>query len=274
MSVIINCQKNRCSLGKVKLLLKGKSLLYFLLTLFAVSGSLSAATPQEDFKTGNRFYQQGKYEQAAARYQAVLDAGYTSGALYFNLGNVYYKLDQPGLSRLNYERAALILKNDGDLADNILLLKQKLVDKIPQPPRFFLNEWKDFLLGLFSIQLLTWLSAALFALLLLSAALRRHALNRGRGRRFRTLFTVSAVLFIVVALLYGQKIYHLETETYGVILQPVVTVFAEPSALGTEVFVLHEGTKVKIERTSNDWLEIKLADGKTGWLTQKSLETI
>ncbi len=251
-----------------------QTLVVFWLALFLSSALLNAATPRENFIAGNELYQQGKYEQAAARYQAVLDAGYKSGALYFNLGNVYYKLDRPGLSRLNYERAARILKNDEDLTDNILLLKQKLVDKIPEPPRFFLNDWRDFILGLFSIQLLTWLTAGLLALFLFGSALRRHAMIRGRGRRFRSLFIFSAVLFVLTAFLFGQKIYHLETEAYGVILQPVVTVFAEPSASGTEVFVLHEGTKVKIERSSNGWKEIKLADGKTGWLTQENMEII
>lgn len=265
-----------CHNGRVR---KGEkafveSALFIALMLFLFSAPLPAETPQENFKAGNQLYQQGKYEQAAARYQAVLDAGYSSGALYFNLGNVYYKLERPGLSRLNYERAARILKNDGALADNILLLKQKLVDKIPEPPHFFLTEWKAFLLGLFGIRLLTWLTGLLLALFLVIAAIRRHMFIRGRGKRFRALFIISAVLFAATAFLFGQKIYHLETETYGVILQPVVTVFAEPSRSGTEVFVLHEGSKAKIERASGDWLEIKLADGKTGWLTKKSLEII
>ena len=268
----VNFKQNHCLLNREKTFLERT--LLFVLILFLLSAALFAATPQENFKAGNELYQQGKYEQAAERWQAVLNAGYASGALYFNLGNVYYKLEQYGLSRLNYERAARILKNDGDLADNIMLLKQKLVDKIPEPPRFFLTEWKDFLLGLFGIQFLTWLTASLLALLLISAALRRHALIRGGGRRFRSLFMISAILFFISVFFFGQKIYHLETETYGVILQPVVTVFAEPSASGTEVFVLHEGTKVKIERSSNGWQEIKLADGKTGWLTQENLEII
>ena len=78
-------------------------------------------------------------------------------------------------------------------------------------------------------------------------------------------FTVS--LFI-------WRIYQFESSQYGIILSPTVSVVSEPSLSGTEVFIIHEGTKVKINRSLDGWMEISLADGKTGWLKSDVLESI
>jgi len=246
---------------------------YFLLTI-AFIVPLQADMLQDNFNAGNQLYQQGQYEQSVEKYQLVLQAGFESGELYFNLGNVYYKLNQLGLARLYYERAAILLKNDEALTDNLALLNQRLIDKIPVPPQFFLFNWWDALLGIFNIHLLTWLTAGFFIIFLSFAALRRHALKRGRSRQFRSIYITSLIVLVFIVLIYGQKIYRLETEKFGIILQPSVTSYAEPSISGTEVFVLHEGTKVRIERSNSGWYEIKLADGKTGWLNDKNLEII
>jgi tetratricopeptide (TPR) repeat protein len=233
-----------------------------------------AAELQENFELGNQYYQQGNYEQAVDKYRSVLGAGFCSGELYFNLGNSYFKLDSLGLSRLYYERAALFLKTDESLQENIALLKQRLVDKIPAPPQLILIVWWRTFTELMSISLLSWLFMVSLILLLILTALRLHRMRRGRRRQFRPLFITAMTIFIFISVVYGQKIYQLETEQFGVILRPSVVVFAEPNLSGTEVFVLHEGTKVKIERQNNGWSEIKLIDGKTGWIDFEELERI
>jgi len=246
-----------------------KSILFLLLATVLFANNL-----QERFNAGNQFYQQGQYEQAVAEYQAILDAGQESGALYFNLGNACYKLEQFGLARLYYERASVLLKNDEALTDNLELLKQSLVDKIPSSPQFILFEWRDKVLEFFSARLLTWVTAIIFLGFLIVSALQRHSQRRGNFNRFRTTFVMVVVLFLVTIFIFGQKIYLLETEEFGVILAPSVTTLAEPKLSATEVFVIHEGAKVSIERNAAEWLEIKLADGKTGWLQKRNLEKI
>jgi len=245
-----------------------------LLLSFFVFQFLFADGLQDKFNAGNQYYQNGQYEQAIAQYISIHEAGFESGELYFNLGNAYYKLGQYGLAHLNYQRAKRFLKNDDALNTNIALLKQMLVDKIPVPPRFFLSFWWDTLIDFVNMALLSWITIVLLATMLLLFALRRHALKRGKPRQFRAVFITSITLFVLSALIYTQKIYKLETEQFGIILKPSVTVFAEPNASGTEVFVLHEGTKVEIGRLIDEWFEIKLEDGKTGWLAKDNLEII
>jgi len=83
--------------------------------------------------------------------------------------------------------------------------------------------------------------------------------------------SISQFLFTLISI---QKIYNLETQQYGIIMKSTATSRAEPKAGATEVFMVHEGTKAKIERITNDWYEIRLEDGKTGWLEQSNLEII
>ena len=48
-----------------------------------------------------------------------------------------------------------------------------------------------------------------------------------------------------------------------------------PSASGTDLFILHEGTRVDIEdNTMNEWMEIRMNDGKEGWIHKSDAEVI
>jgi len=237
-------------------------------------GNLFAQDAQTLFRQGNRLYQQGQYTQAVQNYSKILKSGYESGALYFNLGNAYYKLDSLALARVNYERARRFLKNDRALQDNLKLLKMRLVDKIQTPPRLILSVWWNALLGLFSIKTLSWIVVGLFWLTLLLAGLRQYFLKRRRQERFKTFFITLLFIFIFLGLVLAQKIYRNETQKFAVVLKPKVTLFAEPNRNGTEVFILHSGTEVKINRSNGRWLEVMLIDGKTGWLERKFLEII
>ncbi len=248
--------------------------LKIVLIIAVFSVPIFAKEAQNLFRQANQLYQQGKYEQAVALYDEILKSGLESGALYFNLGNAYYKLNKIGLARLYYERASRFFKGDEALKENMELLKYKLVDKIPQPPAFFLFEWRDALLNTIPVNVQSWILVFLFAMLLVAIAWRRHALRRGQTNSGRFFLVIFVVVFLFFSAVYLQKIYLLETDIHAVIMKPMVTVYAEPNASGTEVFVLHEGTKVKILRTNGNWQEIRLSDGKTGWLEIKNLETI
>ena len=245
-----------------------------LLLFFSFAGSSLSQEAPELFKQANQLYQQNKYEQAVAFYDSILATGLESGELYFNLGNAYYKMGKLGLARLNYERSAKFLKNDPALSENMELLKLQLVDKIQTPPKFILYAWNELLLEMFSTKMLSWIVVGLLWMVLLSAALWQFYLKRRREERFRKLFISSLIIFLIVSLLLAQKIYRAETEKFGVVLEPSVTLYAEPSSTGTEIFILHEGTKMRIIRIKDNWMEIRLKDGKTGWIEKSHLQVI
>ncbi len=229
---------------------------------------------QQLFRQGNLFFQQGKYQQAVEAYQKILEQGYESGELYYNLGNAYFKINQFGKARLFYERALRFMPDDEALKENLILLKRRLVDRIEVPPKFFLTVWWEDLLQAFSLTTLTYLVIIAFWMLILSWAFYLFMKKQRHRERGKGLVVLTLILLILLSVILTDKIYRFEKEKYGVILKPSVTVFSEPRKEATEIFVVHEGTKVKILRKNQNWLEIKLGDGKTGWLRQDTLETI
>ncbi|HEM48746.1 MAG TPA: tetratricopeptide repeat protein [Caldithrix sp.] len=241
---------------------------------FIIAQSVTAANLHDVFNQGNQYYQQGEYEQAIESYQKIIEEGYESGPLYFNLGNAYYKLGQLGPARLYYERASEYLKNDEALQENMQLLNLRLVDQIEPMPQFFLNAVWTHVVDFIAIDMLIWIVTGLLWLSLVVFSIRYYFRSRGRGDRFKILFAFIFVIFIFFALISIQKIYNLENEQYGIIMKSSVTSRAEPKISATEVFIIHEGTKVKIERVTGDWYEVRLADGKTGWLERTYLEII
>ncbi len=245
--------------------------------LLLICAAFSAAQPpevQQLFQQGNAFFQKGQYQQAIEAYQKILQAGFESGELYYNLGNAYFKLNQLGKARVFYERALRLMPDDEALKENLLILQSRLVDKIRKPPKFFLSAWWEALLNVFSLSTLAWLVVGFFWLTVISFAFYLYWKKQKGQLRGRFLVAFSLFLLLLTGILFADKVYRFENLKYGVILQPSVTVHSEPRMESTEIFVIHEGTKVLIVRKNNNWFEIKLEDGKTGWLPEKSLEII
>jgi len=239
---------------------------------FVISVSL-ADQAMDMFLEANLLYQDGQFEAAIELYENIRTGNYESGELYYNLANAYYKAGNIGKARLNYERALLWLEGDESVIQNLELLKLRLVDQIEQPPKLFINVWWDALLNMFNTNTLGVVVLALFWIVLIAAAIFLYYRKRG-WLKWKSVFVTSFVIWLFILTIWINKIYLFETEKYGVILASTITVYAEPAEDTTELFVLHEGTRVKIERSSSGWLEIRLSDGKTGWLVSDILEVI
>ena len=245
-----------------------------ILALVCIINSFAFADQATDmFLEANQLYQDGEFEAAIEKYESIRTGNYESGELSFNLANAYYKTGNIGKARVNYERALYWLEGDESVIQNLELLKLRLVDQIEEPPRLFITVWWEALLNVFDTYTLGILVLALFWIMLITAAIYMYFRKRGR-LKWKTAFVASLVLWLLLLTIWINKIYLFETEKYGVILASTITVYAEPAENTTELFVLHEGTRVKIERTSSGWFEIRLADGKTGWLVNNVLEII
>jgi tetratricopeptide (TPR) repeat protein len=243
---------------------------YPVIVLVVSAVCLFAQTKYDIFNEANTLYIEGNYAQALEKYQSILKLGYESGEIYFNMGNSYYKLSQIGNAILYYEKAAKYLGGDEALEKNREIARLQIVDKIEPIPRLRLSIWKDELLNLLSVNIIAWSTLIAFSLLFVLIAL--HILTRRAAMR-RTAWVIG-MLLLVLLLIYTAKIYDNERKQYAIIMQPKIGILSEPSLSGTEVFMLHEGTKVRINRTLDDYAEITLADGKTGWIKLESLGMI
>lgn len=235
----------------------------------------AAAAPVDLYHEGNRLYQEGDFEGAAARYQAVLEAGMESAALHYNLGNAHFRLGRLADAVVAYERAARLDPGNDDARANLALIAERLQDRIEPLPRFWLLAAFDWWMRLLPRGVLDAAAGACYALLgaaLVLLVLRRP--RRGRAAVRRSAYAFAAAFVVLGATLLARETGFGRAEE-AVVVSAEVRVRSAPSAEGgLTVFTLHEGAKVRIDRRSGAWAEIVLADGKVGWLELDALEVL
>jgi len=218
-------------------------------------------------------YAAGKYQEAIVFYQKILQQG-DNAAIYYNLGNAYYRLHDMGHAILNYERAANREPGDADIRFNLALARSKTLDKIESTDGFFLVYWFRSFLNSMNTDQWGRLSIGAFVLMLsggLFYAFGRRLLLRKIGFFAAVMMFFFCLFFNIFA--YLQRKQYLDN-THAVIME-TCRIKSSPAASGTVLFSLHEGTKVKIlDNSMRDWVEIKLSDGKIGWMQKVDMEMI
>ncbi len=243
--------------------------------LLGASSSLLAqsADVQHLFEQGNTFYRDGQYEKAIEAYEKVRELGYESPELYYNLGNAYFRTGQIGKAVLNLERARRLAPKDEDIRHNLQIVNLRVVDKVPHPPKLFFQVWYEAVRNLLSVDGWTVLFVVLYVLaasLVVVWVLARRPVVRTLARR---------ALALVLVLLLGTGLFWLGALRAAKVVQAVVTVprvevLSAPEEGATEVFPLHEGVVVRIRDRSDGWYEIRLPDGKVGWLKKDAVEIV
>ncbi len=245
--------------------------LFFLLI---VSVNVFAQTPDELMKSGNKFYQDGNYQLALESYNKILSQGYESGALYFNLGNAYFKNGKIGYAIYSYEKGLKLEPNDEDLIYNLKIANSRSVDKITELPKLFIVSWWEELVTSFNVNgwslvvlFFFWIFLAGIAVYFLSAKIKFQRIG------FLTA-SIFLALFIVASLFLFARANREAATNYGVLLEPVYTVKSSPDLKSNDAFVIHEGIKFTVEDKVNDWNKIRLSDGKVGWIQKNAFGQI
>ena len=248
-----------------------KPLAVVLLLLLSTLTASAATVTKAD---ADSLYAAEHYQQAAHSYEALLKQGVSSD-LYYNLGNCYYRMDDMTRAVLNYERALLLSPGDRDVRLNLQMARSKTIDKIVPESEMFFVTWYHSLVNLMSVD--GWARMALISLV--AAIILALAYLFSDRIWLRKLGFFAGLLFLVVFALsnlfaYQQK-QALVHRSGAIIIRSAVNVKSTPAQNGTDLFILHEGTKVNITDDSmKDWREIRVADGKEGWLPTKDLEVI
>lgn len=248
--------------------------LILILISFFISVSFAQSGVDYFFDQGNQSYRKGNYTEAIEYYQKILDAGYESGRLYYNLGNCYYKLNKIGYTILYYEKSRKFLPNDPEVDFNLELARLKVIDRLEMPPRFFLFEWWDTLKHFYSVSQLTYIAITAYV----CAAIIFIVYLFVKVDRIRKLLFSLFLIFFVLTLLSGYFLFANISEErnnqYAILLSPNVTVLSAPDENSTDVFILHEGVKVKLADERENWLKIVLPDGKSGWIKRDNIGVI
>ena len=240
------------------------------LSSFLIPLSSHAATKAE----ADSAYVRGQYQQAIAQYEELLKQG-ACADLYYNLGNAYYRTENIPEAVLNYERALLLSPGDRDIRFNLQIARSKTFDKIVPESEMFFVTWYRSLVSLMSVD--GWARTALVALALTIILLLVYLFSEKLWLRKAGFFGGVAllVLFVVANIFAWQQKEELLHRKGAIIFAPAVTVKSTPAANGTDLFILHEGTKVDItDGSMKDWKEIRIADGKEGWIESKHIRVI
>lgn len=240
-------------------------------TEFSASNLVNGSATKAE---GDSAYIRNDYASAIQIYEALLKKG-EAAEVYYNLGNSYYKADDIAKAILNYERALLLQPGNADVRANLDIARSKTIDKVVPVPEIFFVAWTKSLINSLSVNAWAKLGIASFILLLISLSLfffSKQIIWKKSGFIAGMIF----LFFVVLSNLFAsQQKNELLNRNNAIILSPSVTVRSTPSESGTSLFVLHEGHKVEIKDNSmREWKEIRLEDGKVGWVPTSTIEVI
>ncbi|WP_298531778.1 tetratricopeptide repeat protein [uncultured Algibacter sp.] len=248
-----------------------KHILYIISFLFTIGGY---AQIQDLFEKANAFYNDGKYAEAIDNYQAILESGQHSAEVYFNLGNANYKLNNIAPSIYFYEKALILEPNDADIKHNLAFARNMTIDVIDVIPEAGLAKVLKTVANELSFDSWAIVSVVLvfcFVILFLIYYFSYTTLRK----RLTFIGSLATLLLVCVTLAFAFHKYNLDNKNNpAIIFIQESKVRNTPNPNGEEAFRLHEGTKVQVLETYNNWQKIKLADGKIGWVASEDIKLL
>lgn len=219
-------------------------------------------------------YVHEKFEQAAKLYSGI-EGKESSATICYNLGCCYYRLDDIAKSVLWLERAYLLNPSDEDIRFNLDMVRGKTIDKIvPQHEFIFVSAFRSLV---YSMNLTAWayVSIASFVASLFCVAVFFFS-GRMVWRKTGFFAGLAFILISVCGNVCGGKLKeYASSRNTGIVMSSAVTVKSVPSDNGNDLFVIHEGTKVSVtDNSMKEWCEVKVADGKVGWVKKTCFELI
>ncbi len=226
------------------------------------------------FERANQLYINKDYAGAVQEYEKLIDNGFESFEIYFNLGNSYYRLRKTSDAIYFYEKAKKLKPEDKDIRFNLNVANLRVVDKFKTVPKFFLSEWYGNMVNGFSSDtwalwtvISLWVAMILFVAFLFVWSLKLK----------KSIFAIASLFLIVflLSLVFTFNRIKIEnTADEAIIFSTSVYVKSSPDDKSTDLFILHEGTKVKIKDKIGEWLEITLPNGNVGWIPADNIKII
>lgn len=256
----------------MKLLIR--NILILLILVLSVNKVFSQEERSVKFIKGVEYYSASNYKEALKEWSDIYNTGYRSATLNYNIGNAYFKLnDIPG-AVLFYERALLLKPGDNSINYNLQIARSLVVDKFEEIPDLFFVRWFDFLSLFLSTN--TWAVTSIISFILFLVLLSVYIYSskyrlKVIGFWFALMFLIISASSLAFTMRNKSLVYN---SHYAVIFAPSVNGKSSPDNSGTDLFVLHEGSKVSIEDTVGEWYEIKLSDGNKGWVPANILTII
>ena len=254
----------------------GAALLALLLLISPLSlTAQNPSYPDSLFQAGVTAYTEGNYPEALKDWEQVRSAGLMSRELYYNLGNAYFKNGEIAPAILWYERALKLDPSDADVRHNLEYARSLTQDRIEEVPEIFFEQWGHALCYLLPSN--TWAVLGLVFLAGLVAMALLFLLGSTPGRRRLGFFAgIACLLMAILGWDFAQwQRQEALAQDRAIVMRPVSSVKSSPSAEGAkDLFILHEGARVKILDNVGSYSNIELGDGRQGWIPAGDIEVI
>lgn len=229
---------------------------------------------EQTIAEAEKAYKANEFSQALTLYTEIEKQGFTSPELLYNIANCYYKLNKIAPAILYYERAKLLAPSDADIETNLALANSKVTQKVDKLPQIMISTWIDSIAVLFSSNVWSVFSLLAFASFVFMAGV--FVFSTGVNiRKAMLVLGLLAFVFTLGTYFFASKQYAVNAEhRFAVVFEPSIEARSAPEGGGTALFTIHEGIKIEVVKQDGDWAEIKLPDGKIGWLPVSSFQRI
>lgn len=244
-----------------------------LLYLFLLLSQIFFA--QSSFDKGNALYQESKYEQAIQEYENVIKVDKKQSAeLYYNLGNCYYKLNKVAPAIYNYEKALVLNPNHAEALNNLKFAKKLTIDEIKEVPKVGFAKLIRNFTGIYHYNTWAWISVGIAsAFLLCFIGYYFSQLTRSKRVYFIGMFLILLALLVSLTAGFLEKS-HFDNERPAIVFAEIAEVRSEPQKAGSPIFTLHEGAKVYVKQSLQNWKKIELTDGTEGWIESSAVKEV
>lgn len=253
--------------------MKKGALLVLIICLVQVS-LLAEASQRTAMQAANEAYQAGDYRAAIEQYQALLDQGYYSAALYHNLGNAWYQLDRPGMAVLHYQRGLGLAPSDRGFRQNMELIREGFAEPIVPIPEFFLLSWWKSAQRLLGSN--GWAVVGLLIVWGGFAGLARWRTAPQRTQRKKA-FLVGVVLLVASSLPIALAFTAFQSDTsrtMGVVVEGTPSLYQAPDDRSNARRQLEPGVTLEIRDQIEEWVKVRLVNGEIGWVQTTDFERV
>lgn len=219
------------------------------------------------------YYSNSEYDKALEIYLSLNEKDYYSAGLFYNIANCYYKLNDLPSAILWYERARILDPANEDIKVNLEIANSQIKNKVDALPVVFYMQWYYKMINRFNSDSWAWIGFILFIIFLGSII---AYLFSGFVNIKKISFIVAIFSLLLFTLSLHFSIQQKNNQLYNnyAIVFDYSLVKSSPNHESSNLFQIHEGLKVEVIEELNEWSNIRLADGKQGWLPSENIERI
>lgn len=249
-----------------------KTVLAACLLLLLHTGARAAEAPDKLWQTANNLYAGKQYDSAAACYEKLITQGKSDIWVHYNLGNTYYRLNKVGPAVLQYEKALQLDPHNKKVIDNLSLAKGRVLNPLPEFPPIFFIRWWNGLVHAFSPDVWAWLSLLVFsgvlAVIYFARVRKEQFSHSGRW------LSVGVVCLLICGCMAFFSFDASRDSGKAVIMQAGISFYDGPRSNSKVLGTLPEGTVVEINQQQSDFYNVKLPNGREGWIAVTGLSKV